>query len=191
MGKVKPAVFLALLILAAAVMAGCGASGKADTEWKTYSADDYEFEYPGSWEIADIADLKVEQKPELLLYAAKSKKDKFLVNANLMIEQHPDLAPTAKEYADSTSKWFEETGPSAGYSNYQLLDFTPCELGNVEAGIVLAEYTISESGITVMSQQLVAPVGQQSYYLTLTCKKDDWDVYQDDFQRMIASFKLK
>lgn len=191
MGKVKFSLFLAVIIFAIAFTAGCGAFNKADAGWRTYSNDVCEFEYPSSWRVADIGDLEIEPKPELLLYATKSRNDKFLTNANLIIEEHQALAPSAKEHADNTTKWFETSGSSAGYSSYQLLDFTPYDIGSVEAGIILAEYTIAQSGITVMSQQLVAPVEQQSFYLTLTCKKDDWDLYKEDFEKMISSFKLK
>jgi len=198
MGRVKVLTFLSILMLAMVFVAGCSTSnavGTADLEkkWETYSTDVYEFDYPSSWMITNPEEvgLEVQPSPEFIIYAPVDDSKQFTANVNLAIQTFPFLASSAKEQADSAGVLFELLGSSTGIKDFKQVDFTPLNIGNIEAGVSTNEYVISQNNIAVKNQQLIVPFGQKSYILTLTCAKDDWETYEAEFQKIISSFKLK
>lgn len=195
MGRVKMPLLWAVLFVSAIILIGCGSSDNADadTQWKSYSTDAYEFNYPSSWEITEPEKMGLEARSstEFIIYAPVDETKDFAANVNLAIQKFPLLAPSAKEQADSASAFFELLGSSSGIKDFKQIDFIPLKIGNVEAGMLTSEYIISQNNIGVKCQQLIIPQGPQSYILTATCAKDDWETYEADFQKIIASFRLK
>lgn len=198
MGRVKVLTFLSILMLAMVFVAGCSTSnavGTADLEkkWETYSTDVYEFDYPSSWMMTNPEEvgLEVQPSPEFIIYAPVDDSKQFTANVNLAIQTFPFLAPSAKEQADSAGEFLKILGSGTGIKNYKQVEFTTLKVGNIEAGVSTNEYIISQNNLAVKNQQLIVPLGQKSYILTLTCAKDDWETYEADFQKTIASFRLK
>lgn len=196
MGRIKTPIFLVLLIIAMVFVTGCGSSDKVDedSKWKTYSTDVYEFDYPGLWVMANPEEvgMEMEPSPEFVIYAPLDSKEKdFAANINMVIQSFPFLAPSAKELADAAGDFLELLGSGTGIKDYKQVEFTTLKIGNTEAGVLSNEYVISQNNVAVKNQQLIVPLGQKSYTLTLTCAKDEWEDYKADFQKIIGSFKLK
>jgi hypothetical protein len=166
-------------------------AGIVEPKWKTYSSDEYEFSYPSSWIVVNPEEIGMEMEPslefEFIIYPSLDEE----TNINLVIETFPFLAPSAKEQADSAEELLEILGSGFGIKNYKQVEFTTLKVGNIEAGVSTNEYIISQNNLAVKNQQLIVPLGQKSYILTLTCAKDEWEVYEADFQKLINSFKLK
>ena len=168
-------------------------AGIVEPKWKTYSSDEYEFSYPSSWIVVNPEEtgMEMEPSPEFIIYPSLDEEKDFAANINLVIQTFPFLAPSAKEQADSAGELFEILGSGTGIKNYKQVEFTTLKVGNIEAGVSTNEYIISQNNLAVKNQQLIVPLGQKSYILTLTCAKDEWEVYEADFQKLINSFKLK
>ncbi len=195
MGRKKIFVFLVLLILAMVFATSCSSSDKADVEpkWKTYSSDEYEFSYPSSWIVVnpEEAGLEVQPSPEFIIYAPVDEEKDFAANINLVVQTFPYLAPSAKEQADATGQFLELFEGGTGIKGYKQVKFSSQKIKDIEAGVSTNEYVISQNNMAVKNQQLIVPLGQKSYILTLTCAKDEWETYEAEFQKIISSFKLK
>jgi hypothetical protein len=158
-------------------------------EWKTFSGNGIEFSYPSSWVSVNPNKIGIQPIPIALIYVNQDNGG-FKDNLNLMIQESPFLAPSAEEQANQTESWFKLYSQTSGVKDYRKEGFTPKNIGDVKAGILTGEYTISQNDIRVKSAQFIVPYGQKTFILTFTCKIDDWESYQPTFNKIVDSFKL-
>lgn len=175
---------IGLLVLLLAF--GCS---EKKSEWKTFSNGIVEFSYPTTWQIIDQQKIDLKPKPEVLIQAPTADEG-FIANINMIIQMSPMLAPSAKDQADQNIELLKIMSKSYGIKDYKQIDFSPLKIGNVEAGILTSEFTISQNNITVKNNQLIVPKGQKTYFLTLTSRKEKWETYEPIFKNILSSFKL-
>jgi len=175
-----PIVFLILSF------SGCG---EKESDFKTYSNKVVEFTYPTSWQVIDPQKIDLQPKPEVLIQASLVDEG-FVANINLTIQTAPMLAPSAKDQAEQNVELMKIMGKTYGIKDYKQINFSPVKIGNIEAGILTSEFTISQNNINVKNNQLIVPRGQKTYILTMTSKKEKWETYEPIFKNTVSSFKL-
>ncbi|MDF9407195.1 MAG: hypothetical protein A4E52_02084 [Pelotomaculum sp. PtaB.Bin013] len=186
----KIRVFPLILIVVLFILTGCNNSNRQQ-DWKTYSGKGFSFSYPGNWHIGNTEKLGLQKElsPEVIIYAP-TKPGEIGAGINLTIQQTPLLAPSAKELADQTVTLFTSSGNANGIKEYKKISFRPVKYGNTDAGILTGEMTAAQNNVTVKSNQLIIPNGFKYFTLTASCKKDEWETYEPEFDKIIESFKI-
>ena len=154
---------------------------KETIEWKSLSDDKYEIKYPSTWDV----DKSGQMGTSFFLFSPLTdKSDNFKENVNLLIQ---DLA---------------------GH-NMTLDQFIELSEGQIKTMLTEGELLLSErkkdkkpeyqklifigkQGIFDLKfEQFYWLINDKAYVLTLTCKKDEFDKYQEIGEKILNSLEIK
>ena len=191
MKKCLLALFLISLIV---FVSACGANlNEANSDLKKYVHEEtgVSFLYPSAWKILAPSEAPDEVKglfsqAEVLILS----EDNSGTNVNLVISKSPILAPGALEQVEAMESMYELLGNQLGIKDYRRLDFQEYTVDKFNAAILKYEITSSQTNVTTIGKQLLAPVGQNTYILTCTAGKEQWEKYEPIFDVIIKSFSL-
>lgn len=191
MKKYLLALFLISLIV---FVSACGANlNETNSDLKKYVHEEtgVSFLYPSAWKILATSESPDEVKglfsqAEVLILS----EDNSGANVNLVISKSPILAPGALEQVEAMESMYELLGNQLGIKDYRRLDFQEYTVDKFNAAILKYEITSSQTNVTTIGKQLLAPVGQNTYILTCTAGKEQWEKYEPIFDVIIKSFSL-
>lgn len=189
-----------IILIFCIVISGCASkveggltNGDEEQKLSVYSNKEIgiTFSYPEKWEIQDAEKAGINPIPELLVIDPSST-GAFTTNLNLIVQQSLLLAPSAEEQANATGDIFKDE--MSGVRDYKMLTYTPWDVtGNmcvIKAGIADCECIISQNETAVRYRQLIVPVGQKTYIITMITDKENWDNYDTVFSEIVESFKF-
>lgn len=153
-----------------------------ENEIYTSKDGEIQFQYPSSWEIKDVKDIKTNPPAEVFI----SNKDGTSIN--LVITTSPVLAPSAEEQAQKLSENFRLMGEDYGIKDFKEISLKPINIDGIKATVFTYNATISQSEDIVKLSQLIVPYIQQTYTLTMATGDADWPNYEQTFQDVISSF---
>lgn len=199
--KVNSKNWALILFLCFLLIAGCSSSTKKEVttikgekpklEWTTYSDSELgiSFKYPANWKVQDPS--KIETNPSPVFVATDPESPKiFTTNINLIVQQHPYLAPSAKDQIEASNEQYDVQSEAMGMKDYKMLSYLPLDIGEIKAGIADSEFIISQNEKNVRNRILVVPKGQKTFNLTMTTDKDSWDKYEPIFKEISESLEF-
>ena len=191
MKKYLLALFLISLIV---FVSACDANlNETNSDLKKYAHEEtgVSFLYPSAWKILVPSEASDEVKglfsqAEVVILS----DDDSGANVNLVISKSPILAPGALEQVEAIESMYELLGNQLGIKDYRRLDLQEYTVGKFNAAILKYEITLSQTNGTTIGKQLLVPVGQNTYILTCTAEKEQWEKYEPIFDAIIKSFSL-
>lgn len=191
MKKYLLALFLISLIV---FVSACGANlNETNSDLKKYIHEEtgVSFLYPSAWKILAPSESPDEVKglfsqAEVVILS----DDNSGANVNLVISKSPILAPGALEQVEATESMYELLGNQLGIKDYRRLDLQEYTVDKFNAAILKYEITSPQTNVTTIGEQLLVPVGQNTYILTCTVEKEQWEKYEPIFDVIIKSFSL-
>lgn len=188
-----------LILAVILVISGCGANvassaAEGSDGLKTYDGGKVSFKYPENWKQPDKSDLPAVAQQSEVMFGDFSGSGKFASNVNVVIQESPGLAPSATIQADQTDNMMKSMGATLGISDYKRLGFTERVYGEkFKAGVLTAEFTLSQTGDKVASIQYYVPIGAKTYIMTLSFDKESFDAKKYDtlIEKMVGSFTVK
>ena len=192
MKKCLLALFLISLIV---FVSACDANlNETNSDLKKYVHEEtgVSFLYPSTWKILTPSEAPDEVKglfsqAEVVILS----DDNSGANVNLVISKSPILAPGALEQVEAMESMYELLGDQLGIKDYRRLDLKEYTVGKFNAAILKYEITSPQTNGTAIGKQLIVPVGQNTYVLTCTAGKDQWEKYEPVFDLIIESFSLE
>jgi hypothetical protein len=194
----RKSILLFVIILFAA---GCSkvtsvASTDESTDgYKTFNGEDFTFIYPKSWVKSDVnstgADKSITSGIKVM-FIDPSANGNFRDNLNVEVTQSPALAPSAEYTANLTSDKMTLNGNVYGIRNYKKIDFHTDKRGQLNIGLLTAEYEIAQNGTKVVFSDCIIPSGTKTYILTFITTKDRYETIKDTtIKKVIDSFNVK
>lgn len=190
----KKGLFVLLLISLLVFLSACEANlNETNSDLKKYVHEEtgVSFLYPNAWKA-----LAPDEMPEELkglfsqVEVAILADDDSGANVNLTITKSPMLAPGALEQVEAIESMYELMGNQLGIKEYKRLDLQEYTVGKFNAAILKYEISASQTNGTAIGKQLIVPVGQNTYTLTCTAGKEQWEKYEPIFDVIIKSFSL-
>lgn len=183
------------------ILVGCGGQTEqanlSEIELSTFVDEELgvSFDYPSDW-VIDNSPINTENGFQFATHFVRAfifdpnSGEDFAANLNFVVQQTQFLAPSGAERAKQEIQTLKTLGESMGISDYKDLELSPYEIGGYKAAILIGEYKISQIDLPVVVMQLFVPVGQNSYELTLTVKKEQIEKYRPIFQKIAESFQF-
>lgn len=181
-------VLLTICLLFMTIITGCSGGNTGSGE---FSNGEVSFTYPADWkEIKYKKDADMAQYIEAFV-GAPMKMGDFQPNANLTVHSFPPRkTPDIHELIRAAEEAFTVNGSAMGIENYRRIDFEVLYMGEVEAGLLTSEYTVSKNNTRMKTMQLIVPLEDKAYNLTATCSSSQWDEYEAVFTEIIQSFSI-
>ena len=156
-------------------------SVKEKIEWKTLTEENYQIEYPGNWEFKDGEQMSAKF---FLLSPLSSESDDFKENVNLIVQdltgydlsldQFVELSEGQIKTMMTDGKIHLSERKTKNEQEYQKIIYT------------------GKQGITNLKfEQLYFVINNKAYVLTLTCKEQEFDHYQETGEKILNSFEIK
>jgi len=183
------AALIVILVFTLTSLVGCGSNTEVDG-WQDFSNEEVSFSYPPNWKpIKYKKDANMAQMIEAI-FGAPVGLGEFQPNVNLMVDNFSASSPSAEDLADSADKMFLEKGPEMGIQDYMRIRFENKALQEVEAGLLVSEYTIVKSKNRLRNKQLIIPLENKAYILTVTSEINQWKDYESVFNEIIDSVNI-
>ncbi|WP_019420144.1 hypothetical protein [Paenibacillus sp. OSY-SE] len=182
-------IFLFLLVVIVLGTISSFITNKNSDDFSKFENDYFSFEYPANWteydEALNIPTIKagfVDQNNEVL----------FKDNVIIEVIDTPLLAPDARYIADKTVETMKLIEKENGLSDFKKNNFIEKNYSNYRAGILTAEYKISQTGATVVLTQYIIPIGNKSYVLSLSVSKQNYEKANETIiPKVVDSFLIK
>lgn len=148
------------------------------------------FTYPSDWKAVNYkkdADMAVYIEA---FFAAPMRLGDFQPNVNLTVHNFSTSSPKAAALIKSAEETFAINGADIGFEDYEGIKAELTDIQGLEAGLLMGEYTIIKSKVRMKTAQLIVPLGNKVYNLTVTSEFTQWPSYEGDFLSIIDSFKI-
>ncbi|GIP20023.1 PsbP-related protein [Paenibacillus sp. J22TS3] len=169
---------------------GTSSDNKQETsfESKTLENDQFAISYPKDWSTYDEKQLN----SPLIKAAFYDPKPEGKFASNLNVTVTPGASYTAKDIADNATKVLQENGEANGMKDYKAVDFTEVDHNGFKAALSTASYSNPQSSTDVMLTQLIVPAKENTYVVSYSTPKKDYDKDKDTLIKSIMdSFKVK
>lgn len=185
----KKLLYLTIIItISALALVGCNDSS---VNFEEFSNGEVVFTYPSDWKAVNYkknADLAVYIEA---FFTAPMKFGDFQPNVNLTVHNFSSATPTITDLIKSAGETFSLKGGELGFEDYKEIKTELMDLQNIKAGLLIGEYTISKSKVRMKTAQLIVPLENKVYNLTVTSELSQWPSYEAEFTAIIDSFKLQ
>ena len=150
------------------------------TEWKLLKMKDYEMKYPSNWEFKE----GMMGTEFFLLSPLSNKSDNFRENISLLVQDFTENDMTLDKYTELSEKQIKNL-----ITDGKIILSKRLKNKNEEFQKVV--WVGKQGGYDLKFEQIYRLIGDKAYVLTLTCKVDEFEKYQETGEAILNSFKLK
>lgn len=149
--------------------------------WKTLDEADFSISYPSDWELDQSGNLGV----SFFLFSPLSDStDDFRENINLLIQDLTGYDLDLDQYTELSKEQIK-----AMMTDGEIL--LNEKLGPEGKEYQRIIYTGTQGNYDLQFEQFYWVIGQEAYVLTLTCKRGEFERYQEMGEKILRSFVLK
>ncbi len=147
-------------------------------EWETFSTEEYEISYPTTW----VIDTSGQMGTQFFLFSElEGSLDSIRENINLIIQDFSMNPMTLDEYVTLSEKQIVTL-----ITEGKILLSERRNNRNLEFHNVI--YAGKQGVFDLIYEQFYWMINDQTFILTLTCKSDAFEKYQDTGKKILSSF---